>query len=170
MKHYFIIIIFCCCCWSSAQTINQNNYPEAFLIGAGAVVYYNAIGNKPIFFIDNSSDDFYQLSLIKKRTKRYYVKIQNLSSSESHVLYGWINRSAAGVTFSSEKIELFKCPRNTSECIKLTVPIGSVLVQILNFRKNGWMRISFYLNNSYYIGWLPSKYQCSNYFTMCCGN
>ncbi len=155
-----------------SQATNDCDTLFAFLnesIDSTTFVYYTAIGNKPNFAIANPNDEFYQISLLKKRFKRYYVQIENLSADDSCIWHGWINRTSAGIGFAYDDIEIFEKPREKSDSNKLKIQHESVIATILDY-KNSWIKISFYLGNSLYIGWIPKKYQCSNAFTMCCGS
>lgn len=173
MKQLLLIIL----CFHSLlgfnQSTNDNDTLFAFLnepIKSSTVVYYAPVGNNAFFTIDNPNDDFYQIILIKKRFNRYYVKIRNLSINDFYVRYGWINCSSAGIGFTHNNIEVFEKPTEKSNSYKLTIQSEAVIATVLDYDKKGWMKVSFYWNNSRHIGWIPKKYQCSNAFTMCCGS
>ena len=155
------------------QTTNDNDNLFAFLnetIKLSTVVYHAPIGNKVFFTIDNPNDEFYQITLIKKRFKRYYVEIENLSVNDANIWFGWINLTSAGISFTHNDIEIFEKPKEKSDSYKLKIQRESVIATILNYNNKGWMKVSFHWNNSLHIGWIPKKYQCSNAFTMCCGS
>lgn len=172
MKKLILIFLlsFLCCLVVNGQTTNQEKYLTAFLIGPDALLQYHSIGDKPIIFIDNSNNDFFRVALIKKRYKRYFVRITNLSITDSYACYGWLNHLSVGITFKSNEIALYERCNKSSNSRELIVPLGTTIANVLNFRDNGWMKISFDLYDSHFIGWLPPEFQCDNYFTMCCGN
>ncbi len=159
-----------CCLVVKGQTTSQEQGLSAFLIDSNALLYSHPIGDKTILSIDNSNNDFFQISLIKKSHKRYFVRIEKMSEKDSYAWYGWLSRSSVGITFKSQEISLYKRCKKSSNTRKLTIPLGTTNAYVLNYKDNGWMKISFYLNGSHLTGWLPPEFQCSNYFTSCCGD
>lgn len=156
------------CLYSQKDAPVEHVY--AFLSEHFVSLYANSVGEKSILLIENTNQDFYLLSLMQKRNHRYFVVLNNISSSDTIFYHGWINRSATGIAFSSDIIELYKKPTEKSQNVQLAIPLGTIVATVLDFKKNGWMKCSFFIDNELFTGWLPNKYQCYNLFTMCCRN
>lgn len=171
MKKIFMSIIltvyaFCV----NAQVKEAADKLYAFLAEDSVSIYTNAFGKKIVTSLKNTSQDFYLVSLKKKKLKRFYVVINNVSDLDTLFYYGWINRSVVGITFSSANIELFLRPSLRSTSLQLKMPKGMTVATVLDFRKNGWIKCAFLVNNDSFDGWIPKKFQCFNLFTMCCGD
>lgn len=152
-----------------SQVQNHNFKQHAFLIGSHVSVYNSPINNK-CYSIDNSNDDYYHALLVKKKGNRVYVRIRNLSTPDSNYCDGWIDFSNVGIAFNTDTIVVFSSHQSNSHYKKVTISKGSTIACVRDYRNNGWMEVAFYLDNTYYLGWVPPQYLCSNYFTMCCGN
>ena len=171
MKKIFmsIILTFYALCVNS-QTKETAEKLYAFLAEDSVNIYANALGQKVITSLKNTSQDFYLVSLKRKRLERFYVVINNVSDFDTMYYYGWVNRSVVGIAFNSAIIEVFPRPSFDSTPLQLTISKGTTVATVLDFKNNGWIKCFFFANNDLFEGWIPQKYQCFNLFTMCCGD